>query len=323
MTAAAVPSNEAASHPLADNTVMYNKVLRGLSQSQKSLPAKYFYDARGAELFEQICELAEYYPTRTELSILQDYAAEMASELGENCLVIEPGSGAGVKVRLLLNKMVDPAGFAPIDVAADQLEQVAENIHIDLAKLPVYPTVGDFSQLEKLVDLPDGSRAVFFPGSTIGNFAPADAEALLQRFTRWTGPNGKLLIGVDLVKPIEILEAAYNDDAGVTAAFNLNMLRHINRELGTDFDLSAFEHRASWQPEHSAIRMELVSSKPQSVLLGDESIDIAEGEAIHTEYSHKYAVKDFEALLSRAGWPPKRCWQDDQQRFAVFLAERD
>lgn len=315
----AVAKNNPSEYPV-DN--MLAEVQLGLLQSQKTLPAKYFYDKQGAELFEAICELPEYYPTRTELAILEQYAGEMAAALGENCLLIEPGSGAGAKARLLLQEMIAPAGFVPIDVAAEQLERVAANIHHDHAMLPVYPTVGDFSQLESLPELPNGSRAVFFPGSTIGNFAPQQAQSLLSRFANWVGSEGQLLIGIDLVKPIAELEAAYNDTAGITAEFNLNMLRHINRELGTDFDLSAYRHRAPWQPQHSAIRMELVSTKQQVVSVGNEKIAIAEGEAIHTEYSHKYTVAGFEGLLAQAGWRAQRCWQDSQQRFAVFLANR-
>ena len=317
-----MPSTCVAENPGVDEELR-DAVLAGLQATPKTLPTQLLYDARGAELFEAICELPEYYPTRTEWQLLNNSISEISAAVGDNCLVIEPGAGAGVKTRLLLEQLENVAGLVTIDVAEDQLDRVAEDLANSYPDLSVVPVAGDFTTLQQLppLSLSAKRRLLFFPGSTIGNFTPDEAIGLLSRWRRWVGPSGGLLLGADRVKSVDILEPAYNDALGITAAFNLNLLLRLNNELCADFDLNSFSHRAPWQPGPKAIRMELVSERAQSVNVAGEAIQFAAGEAIHSEYSHKYELADLEAMLETAGWQLKQHWSDEQQWFSVIYAE--
>src|SRR5438067_2196062 len=276
-------------------------VLAGLSRSQKRLPAKYFYDAAGSRLFDRITELPEYYPTRTELGILRGHAAAMAARCGPRCLLVELGAGSLTKVRLLLDRLNRPAGYVPVDVSGDHLRSAAAALADDYPDLDVRPVVADFTGPFALPGVPAARRVVFFPGSTIGNFDPPEADALLRRVAGLVGPGGGLLLGVDLRKPVDVLERAYNDAAGVTAAFNRNLLVRINRELGADFDPAAFRHRAFFNGERSRIEMHLVSAARQRVRVGGAAFDFHVGESIHTENSYKYDVAGFAGRAAASG----------------------
>jgi dimethylhistidine N-methyltransferase len=293
-------------------------VLAGLSRPQKRLPAKYFYDAAGSRLFDQITELPEYYPTRTELGILRAHAAEMAARCGPRCLLIEPGAGSLTKVRLLLDRLDRPAGYVPVDVSGEHLRGAAAALADDYPALPVTPVVADFTRPFALPDSAASRRVAFFPGSTVGNFDPPEADALLKRFARLVGPGGGVLIGIDLRKDVVVLERAYDDAAGVTAAFNLNLLVRINRELDADFDLGAFRHRAFYNRERSRIEMHLVSDGAQRVRVCGRAFDFRPGESIHTENSHKYDVTEFAARAAACGLRLDETWTDEQNYFAVL-----
>jgi dimethylhistidine N-methyltransferase len=295
------------------------EVLSGLAAAQKEIPCKYLYDERGSRLFEEICELDEYYPTRTELGIMRESIGEIAELLGPECLLIEYGSGSSLKTRILLDHMKDPAGYMPIDISRDHLLQAAEALRRRYPALDIHPVCADYTAE---LDLPEtrrrsARRIVYFPGSTIGNFEPAPAEAFLKRIGRVCGRNGALLIGVDLEKDEEILEAAYDDARGVTAAFNLNLLERVNRELGADFDLDLFRHDARFSPTHGRVEMHLVSLEDQSVRIGDVEVDFEEGESIWTESSYKHSVEGFEALAAGAGFQVQRVWTDPDELFSV------
>ena len=299
---------------------------RGLAAPQKWLPSNYFYDEHGSALFDAITELEEYYPTRTELLILQRHAPAMARNLGPDCALIEYGSGSSRKIRLLLDALDGLEGaatYVPIDISGEHLLRSAEAVALDYPRLRVEPVVADFTQP---VDLPssiaDSTRKiVYFPGSTIGNLVPDEAEALLRSIVDLVGPEGGALIGVDLEKPHEVIEAAYNDAAGVTAEFNLNMLRRMNRELGADFDIAAFEHCAYFNAEYHRMEMHLVSQRVQQVRVAERSFTFEAGETIRTEYSHKYTPDRFEALARRSGLTIRQQWTDDRQWFGVFYLE--
>ena len=303
----------------------------GLAATPKALAPKYFYDRRGAELFERICELDAYYPTRTELGILRDNVAEIARRLGPECRVVEYGSGSGIKTRILLEHLDRPVAYLPVDISRAQLMEFALSIAADLPALQVLPICADYTAP---LPLPAASRparrtAAFFPGSTIGNFEPADAEAFLARIAQTCGEGGACVIGVDLRKDAATLEAAYNDPEGVTAEFNLNLLDRINRECGTDFDRSAFRHHAPWDPEQGRIEMRLVSTRAQTVRIPadaagtpEQIVEFAEGEWITTEYSYKYRVDQVAALAERAGWQVEHRWCDERDWFSVWLLGR-
>jgi dimethylhistidine N-methyltransferase len=297
-----------------------NDVLAGLGAPRKTLPCKYFYDERGSALFERICELEEYYPTRTELGILRRHAAAMAEALGPRCLLVEYGSGSSTKTRLLLERLVDPAAYVPVDISREHLLRSATALSARHPRLPVRPVCADFTQPFALPPVPRAlRRAVFFPGSTIGNFAAAEARKLLAQVAEQCGPGGLLLIGVDLRKSRSILEPAYDDAEGVTAEFNLNLLRRINRELGASFDLAAFAHRALWNAAEGRVEMHLVSRRDQVVRIGGRSIRFSRGESIHTESSHKYEVAGFAALAREAGFEVLRVFTDPARLFSVQL----
>jgi dimethylhistidine N-methyltransferase len=292
-------------------------VLAGLRRPHKQLPAKYFYDAVGSRLFDRITELPEYYPTRTELGILRDNAEAMAARCGPRCLLIELGAGSLTKVRLLLDRLDRPAGYVPVDVSGDHLRSAAAALADDYPDLDVRPVVADFTGPFALPGVTAARRVVFFPGSTIGNFDPPEADALLRRVAGLVGPGGGLLLGVDLRKDVAVLERAYNDAAGVTAAFNRNLLVRINRELDADFDPAAFRHHAFFNREQSRIEMHLVSVRRQRVWVGPAAFDFRDGESIHTENSYKYDLSDLAARAGRCGLRLDEAWTDGQNYFAV------
>jgi dimethylhistidine N-methyltransferase len=295
------------------------EVLRGLRQRPKELPCKYFYDARGSRLFEQICELDEYYLTRAELAILRGHVAEMAARLGRGCQVIEYGSGSGTKTRILLDHLHQPAAYVPIDIAREHLESSAGRLAARYPGLAVLPVWADFTGPFELPPChrPVSRRVVYFPGSTIGNFDPAGVTAVLRRIAALCGRGGGLLIGVDLRKDPHILERANNDGQGVTRAFNLNLLARINRELGADFRLDRFRHHAFYNRRLGRIEMHLVSLEDQTVRLDGEAIPLAAGESIHTESSYKYSLDGFRALAAGAGLDVADVWTDERGWFSV------
>jgi dimethylhistidine N-methyltransferase len=298
---------------------LLEEILEGLSAPKKTLPCKYFYDERGSALFDRICELDEYYPTRTELSIMQHHGPEMSAALGTGCRLIEYGSGSSLKTRILLDHLEEPAGYVPVDISREHLMRSAEAISQRHPELEVLPVCADFSQPFDLPVPKEGAdhTAAYFPGSTIGNFARTEARALLVQIAEQCGSGGGLLIGVDLRKPREVLEAAYNDAEGVTADFNLNLLRRLNRELGADFQLDAFEHRAHWDPDLGRVEMHLVSRERQVVHIDGERIEFDRGETIHTENSHKYGLEEFATLASEADFTVARVWTDEAGLFSV------
>ncbi len=299
------------------------EVTAGLSRPLKALPPKYFYDARGSELFEAICELPEYYLTRAELALMRNHAAEMARHLGPGCAVIEYGSGSGRKTRLLLEALA-PVAYVPIDIAREQLKVTAAEIAREFPGLAVTAVCADYSrapELPTLAGAPARRRVVYFPGSTIGNLAVPEAAEFLVNARRLAGRGGGMLVGVDLKKDAARINAAYNDARGVTAAFNLNLLARINRELDADFDLEAFRHHAFYSAGRGRVEMHLLSLKDQRVRIAGAAFGFRGGETIHTENSYKYSVAEFQALARGAGFEPARWWTDPQQLFAVhFLA---
>ncbi len=299
------------------------EVTAGLSRPLKELPPKYFYDERGAELFEAICELPEYYLTRAELALMRSHAGEMARHLGTGSVVIEYGSGSALKTRLLL-KAAAPAAYVPIDISREQLKATAAEIAREFPALSVMAVCADYSRPLRLPPLAGAAarrRVIYFPGSTIGNLSLPEAARFLANARRLAQPGGAMLVGVDLKKDAALLNAAYNDARGVTAAFNLNLLARINRELGADFDLGSFRHHAFYNGALGRIEMHLVSLEDQRVRVGGVSFAFRGGETIHTENSYKYSVDEFQALARSAGFEPERWWTDGESRFAVhYLA---
>lgn len=293
-------------------------VLHGLRQARKQVPCKYFYDQRGSQLFDQICALPEYYPTRTELAIMARHAAEIAEAMGPRCRIVEYGSGSSTKTRVLLDDAQDPCSYVPLDISREHLLDAAARLAARYPALNILPVCADYTSR---FTLPDGDAAartiIYFPGSTIGNFEPHDARAFLQAAAERAGPGGGLLIGVDLKKDPATLHAAYNDSAGVTAAFNLNLLERINRELDGDFRLDQFDHYAFYNPRLGRIEMHLVSRRMQTVTVGDQRFDFREGEAIFTESSYKYTLDQFASLASASGWNVEKVWTDERRLFSV------
>ena len=295
-------------------------VFEGLSREQKELPCKYFYDDRGSELFNTICGLDEYYPTRTETALLQAHGREMADLIGPGVCLIEFGCGSLLKTRLLLDALRSPAAFVPIDISADHLLQSAAALAADYPNLEVLPVVADFTRPVKLPDKArkaSENRIGFFPGSTIGNFDHAGAADFLATVADMVGGGGALLIGVDLKKAEDILVRAYDDAQGVTAAFNRNVLERINRELGGCFDIETFRHRALYNGAEGRIEMHLVSEKDQTVTVHDRDFTFTEGETIHTEDSYKYHVEEFSSLAAGAGFRSARTWVDGDGLFSL------
>ncbi len=312
-----VPANAA-------DAMFRDDVMRGLRGVPKTLSPKLFYDDTGSRLFEEICALDEYYLTRAELEILSARAGEIADLAGPRCALIEYGSGAGVKVRHLLDALHAPAMYLPVDISHEQLVRVASERSAEYPGIDVQPVCADYTERFLLPATPtDARRVAFFPGSTIGNFHPVDAVAFLQRVRHAVGPDGALVLGVDRRKDCATLHAAYNDHAGVTAAFNLNLLARLNRELHADFDLTRFRHRAFFDDAASRIEMHIESLTSQVVRVDREVIPFEPGETIWTESSYKYDEARLEALAGAAGFAIRRLWTDGRDRFwVVFLTAR-
>ncbi len=298
-------------------------VLAGLSGPRKALPCKYLYDDQGARLFEAICELDEYYPTRTELGILRHNLGEIAALLGPRVNLVDLGSGSGLKTRLLLGHLDQPASYLPVDVACAQLLQGAARLSREHPNLVVRPICADYTRPFDFPPAPpdSGRSIVFFPGSTLGNFEPEDAIIFLRRMARLCRPEGGLLVGVDLKKSPDVLNSAYNDSRGVTAQFNLNLLARVNRELPAGFDLAQFQHHAFYNAAAGRIEMHLVSCRQQAVPVDGHKFGFARGESIVTEHSYKYTLHKFRQLAVRAGFEVIRHWTDQQQWFSVQYLE--
>ncbi len=293
-------------------------VIEGLSQGQKALPPKYFYDAEGSRLFDRICRLKEYYPTRAELALTRRHLADIARFAGRGCELIEYGSGESLKTRLLL-RALKPSVYVPVDISHSALAGAARRLSREFAWLHIFAVVGDFSQPLRLPVFRQRARrrVVYFPGSTIGNLTVQEAQAFLAMSRAQVGAGGAMLIGVDLKKDANVLHAAYNDARGVTARFNLNLLARINRELGADFDLRRFRHYAFYNAPRGRIEMHLVSLGRQEVRIDRHRFEFERGETIHTENSHKYAVEEFRALAAQAGFLGAKLWQDRQELFSL------
>lgn len=298
---------------------MLEEVTASLSLSPKMLPSKYFYDEAGSRIFDEITELDEYYITRTETAIMRRHGEEMASEIGAGALLVEFGSGSSVKTRLLLERLADPAGYVPVDISGDYLAEVARGLRRAHPEIPILPLAADFTATLRLPKPPraPARNIVYFPGSTIGNFPVLEAGRLLARMKKVAGPGGGVLIGYDLLKPLPYLHAAYNDEAGVTARFNLNLLLRLNAELDADFDVSGFHHEAPFNAEASRIEMHLVSLLRQIVHIGEHAFTFERGERLVTEYSHKYSLGAFADLARSAGLAATRTWTDPREMFCV------
>jgi dimethylhistidine N-methyltransferase len=295
-------------------------VLDGLGRADKTLPAKYFYDERGSRLFDQICELEEYYLTRTETSLLARHAGAIAATVGTGVTLLELGSGSSTKVRLLLDRLDRPAAYIPVDISREHLQVSAARLAADYPDLKVKPVFADYVQGFPLsVEGGPERTLAFFPGSTIGNFHPSEAQTFMGRLGRRLGVGARLLIGVDLKKSREPLEAAYNDTDGVTAAFNLNLLERINRELDGTFDLGGFAHMAFYNDRLGRIEMHLKSLRPQTALVAGVPFRFGQDETIHTEDSYKYSVEEFRKLAQGAGWSADSTWTDDDALFSIHL----
>jgi dimethylhistidine N-methyltransferase len=293
-------------------------VLEGLRRHPRRLRAKYFYDEAGSRLFERICELPEYYLTRTELGILRRHAVEIAERLGADCFLVELGSGSSRKVRVLLDELVSPRGYAPVDISPEHLREESTAIAREYPHLAVSPVCLDYSaEGEIQLPLPRAGVTVFYPGSSIGNFHRPEAERLLETCARICGPGGRLLIGIDLKKDPRMIERAYNDSLGVTAEFNRNLLRRINRELRGDFIPEDWYHHAFYEPVAGRIEMHLVSARPQVVTIAEEPFTFGEGESIRTECSYKYTVEEFVAMAR--DFSVESGWTDPDDLFALLL----
>ncbi len=294
-------------------------VIEGLLQNPRYIPPKYFYDEEGSILFDQITEVQEYYPTRIERALLQKYKHEIVLCLNRDCLLIEPGGGSCSKVRIFIEEL-KPLAYVPMDISATHLLAAAQQLSKDYDWLDIYATCNDFTT--KLIlpeNLPNSNRVVFFPGSSVGNFTPADAKKFLKKIVDLVGSKGKLLIGVDLKKDKSILEDAYNDSAGVTAAFNMNLLTRINNELSADFDLDGWQHYAFYNDQLGRIEMHLKSLYQQVVHIGDNEFYFDENEKIHTENSYKYSVDEFIQLAKSVGFKSDNVWVDENHLFSIHL----
>jgi L-histidine Nalpha-methyltransferase len=295
-------------------------VLEGLHSIPKHLPAKYFYDAAGSRLFERITDLPEYYPTRSEIRILRRHAADIANMIPSGAALVEFGSGSSKKARILLKAAAPKlSAYVPVDICGEMIEQEAAELRPDFPQLKVLPVTADickpFEMPREAKDAP--ARIGFFPGSTIGNFEPHEAAAFLRNAANILGRGATLIIGVDLIKPADVLNAAYNDAEGVTAQFNLNLLTRINRELGGTFRLDSFEHHAFYNRERHRVEMHLASLKRQKVKVAGDTIDFRIGETIHTENSYKYSIESLSALARGVGWLPTGVWTDSRKYFSI------
>lgn len=305
----------------ASSKVMLKEVVEGLSLPQKSLPSKYFYDEKGSQLFDEITELEEYYPTRTERWILENYVEEIASYLGEEVELVEPGSGSSEKTRILLANMSNICCYVPMDISGDYLFKVAEQLQADYPNVRIMPLQADYTQPFELPEYsPTARKVVFFPGSTIGNFRKERIELFMNVMSGMVGKEGALVIGADLKKDIKVLEAAYNDSKEITAAFNKNILAHINHKLGSDFNTELFDHKSIWNERDSRIEMHLIVNKSHSVQVNGTVINFEKGETIHTENSHKYTLDGFAEMVSR-WFEVKKVWTDERDYFSVQYLE--
>ena len=327
MTAHRLTATQPASAVPAAASDLLSDVIAGLSSNPRALPCKYFYDERGAALFQKICELPEYYITRTEIDILDTHRAEIASQIGTNIQLIGLGTGAGTKTRILIEALDKPAAYIPVDISEKQLRKSSAFFRKIFPNLEVLPVCADYLQP---VELPSprhkpARNLVYFPGSTIGNFEPNEALEFLRRVGNVSGQGGGLLIGVDLQKDQNVIEAAYNDKAGVTAQFNLNLLAHINRETGANFDLKRWQHRAIYNPEAGRIEMYLISETAQTVRIQDREFRFRAGERILTEHSYKHTPDGFITLARQAGFDFVTLWTDEARLFGVFyfICSRD
>jgi dimethylhistidine N-methyltransferase len=297
-----------------------DEVIRGLNRDQKEIPAKFFYDTRGLEIFGQICNLPEYYLTRTEIGILQDNCKEIGEQLGPQAMIIEFGSGSSRKIRLLLDCLEQPLIYMPIDISKESLFEDAEKMSADYPKLEIAAVCADYTQ-PLILPEPENTnfkkRIIFFPGSTIGNLDHEEARRLLQIAKQMLSAGDGMLIGVDLKKDINLLNAAYNDSQGVTADFNLNLLQRINRELGADFQIADFAHQAFYNEAYGRIEMHLISHREQVVNLAEQQFHFAKDETIHTENSYKYGIEEFHQLAASVGFQPARVWTDPNRLFSV------
>jgi dimethylhistidine N-methyltransferase len=309
----------ARSLPIEAESPFATDVLEGLHAPRKHLPAKYFYDAEGSRLFEEITRLPEYYPTRTEMKLLRDYGSEIGKLIPEGAALVEFGSGSSKKARLLLKAAPKLAAYVPVDICGEMIESEAADLRRDRPQLPVLPVVADICKPFALPDVAQKApaRVGFFPGSTIGNFEAHEAANFLRNAAKILGPDATLIVGVDLIKPAEVLNAAYNDKQRVTAKFNKNLLVRINRELGANFKLECFEHHAFYNRERNRIEMHLASMKRQKVRIRGETIDFRAGETIHTENSYKYSVESLNALAGGVGWMPIKAWTDAKKYFVI------
>jgi L-histidine Nalpha-methyltransferase len=313
-------------HDLAPSEESFrDAVFAGLGHAPKTLPCKFFYDARGSALFEEICHLPEYYLTRTEIAILEEYVGAIAALIGPHCRLIEFGSGASIKVRILLHALEAPAAYVPVDISRGPLRQAAQRLAAEFPGLPVIAVCADYTRPFPLPQLPGpaGTQAGFFPGSTIGNFEPDAVVRFLRQCAELLGPGGEMLIGVDLKKDPAILNYAYNDAAGVNAKFNLNLLARINRELGADIKVDRFAHVAFYNPDAGRMELYLESRTAQSATVAGRRFDFAAGERIHTENSYKYGIDEFRALATRAGFRPVETLTDRDALFSVHYLRQD
>lgn len=321
------------SHPLAlasfadlapDQDEFFDDVLKGLRGRRKHLSAKFFYDDRGSDLFNLICETPEYYPTRTETALLARIAPAAASLIGVGCYLIEYGTGSSGKMRIILDALESPAAYVAVDISREHLLRATRALAAERSDLAVHAVCADFS---KPFDVPRpagrrvGRKVAFFPGSSLGNFDPPAARAFLETAAGVVGPGGGMLIGIDLKKDETILNAAYNDAQGITAAFNLNLLERINRELGGSFDVSAFAHRAFYNSEEGRIETHLVSLKNQDVDIAGQRFHFSRGESIHTENSYKYSISEFQDLARSAGFLSVRAWTDADDLFSIHYLQ--
>lgn len=301
------------------------EVSASLRETPKRLPSKYLYDARGSRLFDEITRLPEYYPTRTELGILRAHAKEIAGALGPRCILIEPGAGTAEKAAILLEAMDDPAAFVPVEISESHLRELTEELRERFPDVEILPVCADFTQVFNWQD-PRGevrSHAAFFPGSTLGNLARGERIALLRRLAEIVGDGGAIILGIDLRKPEEILIPAYDDAQGVTEEFTRNILRHLNRLIGSDFDDGAFEYRAVYNRDIGRVEMQLVARRDQRIHFNGEQFAVAAGEPIITEHSHKFDLEAFEAEAAEAGLALERVWTDDRRWFAELLLRVD
>lgn len=301
-----------------------SEIVDGLSAEQKQISPKYFYDERGSQLFDDITQLPEYYLTNTELGIMRDNIAEITASVGKQASLIEFGSGSSLKTRILLEHLSELAAYVPVDISSEHLHASAQQIRDQFPHVDVLPVVADFTRtfsLPKPIVMPV-RNIIYFPGSTIGNFEYDMAMELLRVMYQEAGPGGALLIGVDLQKDPDIIENAYNDSAGITAEFNLNMLQHLNRDYGANFDINEFAHSANYDADEGRVVIELISQTDQTFEVGDTAFDIADGEAILTEYSHKYTLEGFAAMANAAGFTIDKVWTDAEQLFSVQFLTR-